>query len=88
MKMILSTDYRIMENVTFRYDTTVVENGETFICDAHLSIDMTKPVAYRLIAGDRESADARAVETIISATEKLKGRTYIHGSIKDIAILD
>jgi hypothetical protein len=86
MKMILSTDYRIMETVTFYYDTTIVENDETFICEVHLSINMAKQVACRLVTGDYESADFNAVETIITATESLKGRTYVPGSIKNMDI--
>ena len=73
-----------MKTITITYNIFEMENGEKVTGETCMNITIMKDVADRLIKTGKSGVAIAEIEKAIAPLERLKGRTYIKGSIKDI----
>lgn len=73
-----------MKTITITYNVFEMENGEKVTGETCMNITIMKDVADRLIKTGKSGVAIAEIEKAIAPLERLKGRTYIKGSIKDI----
>lgn len=73
-----------MKTITLFYDVLVMENREKVTGETCMDITFMEDVADRLIKTGKSGVAIAEIEKAIAPLERLKGRTYIKGSIKCI----
>lgn len=73
-----------MKTITITYDRQEIEDGQKFIGETCIDITLLDEVADRLIQTGESGTAIKEIEKAIAPLERLKGKTYIKGSIKDI----
>lgn len=73
-----------MKTITITYNVFEMENGEKVTGETCMNITIMEDVADRLIKTGKSGVAIAEIEKAIAPLERLKGRTYIKGSIKDI----
>lgn len=73
-----------MKAITITYDTRVDEDGRTIIGETCMDITVMEYVADNLVRTGQSGIAIAEIEKILKSVERLKGRIYIKGSIKDI----
>lgn len=73
-----------MKAITITYDTRVDEDGRKIIGETCMDITVMEDVADNLIRTGQSGIAIAEIEKILKSAERLKGRIYIRGSIKDI----
>lgn len=73
-----------MKEIVITYDTKVMEEGESFIGETCIVLSVLNGIAYNLVNYGQSGVAMQEIEKAIVLLERLKGRTYIRGSIKDI----
>lgn len=69
-------------NVT--YDAMVMEDGKKTFGETCMDFSVLDDVADNLISNGQSGVAIREIEKALEPLERLKGRTYIKGSIKAI----
>lgn len=73
-----------MKTITITYDTRVDEDGVKIIGETCMNIEVMDYVADNLIRIGTSGVAIAEIEKILASSERLKGRIYVRGSIKDI----
>ena len=74
-----------MKTITITYDTREDEKDGTFTTgETCLDITVMDYIADNLIRTGQSGIAIAEIEKILKSAERLKGRIYIRGSIKDI----
>ncbi|WP_455618858.1 hypothetical protein [Eisenbergiella sp.] len=73
-----------MKKITITYDTRADEDGITLIGETCMNIKVMEDVADNLIRTGQSGIAIAEIEKILKSVERLQGRIYIRGSIKDI----
>lgn len=73
-----------MKAITITYDTRVDEDGRKIIGETCMDITVLDYIADNLIRTGQSGIAIAEIEKILKSAERLKGRIYIRGSIKDI----
>lgn len=73
-----------MKKITATYDVNVMEDGKEFVRDACIDLTVDNGIGYNLVKIGKNGIAWHELEETIAMLERLKGRTYIRGSIKDI----
>ncbi len=71
-----------MRTLNFTYDVYVYEGNEKVYGEACMDITMRDDFAENFLNDTAARGDMVLVKSIIIASELLKGRTYVDGSIK------
>lgn len=74
-----------MKNITVTYDTMVIEDGEKITGETCMIISVMDNTAKNLVVHGQSGVAEREIEKALASLERLKGRTYIPGSIKHYA---
>lgn len=77
-----------MKKITATYDVNVIEDGEEFVGETCINLSVDNGIAYNLVKFGQKGVAIHELEETLVLLEKLKGRTYIRGSIKDIRYND
>lgn len=77
-----------MKEIVITYDTKVKEEEKYIIGETCIVLSVLNGVAYNLVKYGRSGVAIHEIEKAILLLERLKGRTYIRGSIKDIRYND
>lgn len=73
-----------MKTITVTYDTRIDEDGRTITGETCMDITVMRYVADNLIRTGQSGIAMAEIEKILKSAERLKGRIYVRGSIKDI----
>lgn len=73
-----------MKTIRITYDTRVDENDEKITGETCMDIIVMEEVADNLIKTGQSGLAIAEIEKILKSVERLKGRMYLRGSIKDI----
>jgi len=73
-----------MKKITVTYDVNVIEDDEEFVGETCINLSVDNGIAYNLVKFEQKGVAMHELEKTIVMLERLKGRTYIRGSIKDI----
>ena len=73
-----------MKEILITYDTIVMEEGHPFNGETCINLSVDNGIAYNLVKFGQKGVAMHELEEAIELLERLKGRTYIRGSIKDI----
>lgn len=73
-----------MKAITITYDTRADEDGRKIIGETCMDITVLDYIADNLIRTGQSGIAIAEIEKILKSAERLKGRIYIRGSIKDI----
>ena len=77
-----------MKKITATYDVNVIEDVEEFVGETCINLSVDNGIAYNLVKFGQKGVAIHELEETLVLLEKLKGRTYIRGSIKDIRYND
>ena len=77
-----------MKEILITYDTEVLKEEEPFIGETCIVLSVLNGIAYNLVEYGLIALEIPEIEKAIVLLERLKGRTYIRGSIKDIRYND
>lgn len=73
-----------MKTITITYDTRADEDRTKIIGETCMDITVMEKVADNLICTGQSGIAIAEIEKILKSVERLKGRIYLRGSIKDI----
>lgn len=73
-----------MKAITITYSVLVIEDGEKISGETCMDITALDHIADDLIRTGQSGRAVTEIERILKSAERLKGRTYIKGSITDI----
>ena len=73
-----------MREIVITYDTKVMEDEVSFIGETCIVFSVLNGIAYNLVNYGQSGVAMHEIEKAIVLLERLKGRTYVRGSIKDI----
>lgn len=73
-----------MKTIIITYDTRVDEDRMKIIEETCINIEVMDYVADNLIRIGTSGVAIAEIEKILASSERLKGRIYVRGSIKDI----
>lgn len=73
-----------MKTLNFTYDVYTFEGKEKVYGETCMDITMQNYIADKFLKDTADRGDMVLVKSIIIASELLKGRTYVDGSIKSV----
>ena len=73
-----------MKTINVTYDSMVMEDGKKTFGETCMDFSVLDDVADNLISNGQSGVAIREIEKALEPLERLKGRTYIKGSIKAI----
>lgn len=73
-----------MKTINVTYDAMVMKNGKKIYGETCIDISVLDDVADNLISNGRSGVAIQEIEKALEPLERLKGRTYIKGSITNI----
>lgn len=73
-----------MKTLNFTYDVYTFEGKEKVYGETCMDITMQNYIAEKFLNDTADRGDMVLVKSIIIASELLKGRTYVDGSIKSV----
>jgi hypothetical protein len=73
-----------MKTINVTYDAMVMEDGKKTFGETCMDFSVLDDVADNLISNGQSGVAIREIEKALEPLERLKGRTYIKGSIKAI----
>ena len=73
-----------MKTINVTYDAMVMEDGKKILGETCMDFTVLDDVADNLISNGQSGVAIREIEKALEPLERLKGRTYIKGSIKAI----
>lgn len=74
-----------MKNIVVTYDAMVIEDGEKITGETCMIVSVSDKIAKNLVVHGQSGVAEREIEKALEPLERLKGRTYIRGSIKHYA---
>lgn len=73
-----------MKTINVTYDAMVMEDGKKTFGETCMDFSVLDDVVDNLISNGQSGVAIREIEKALEPLERLKGRTYIKGSIKAI----
>jgi hypothetical protein len=73
-----------MKNIEITYEALICENGIREQGEAAFVLPMSDELAAEYLEGKADRGAVSLVENALEVIEILRGRVYVHGSIKDI----